>query len=50
MAPEEPFVRSVLALVQADQPGAFARRPERGCACHPSWSLPACDVCCVQCS
>jgi len=45
MAPENAFVRAVLALVQADKPGAFARRPERGCACHPSWSLPACDMC-----
>ena len=45
MAPEDTFVRSVVALVQSDQQGAFARRPERGCACHPSWSLPACDVC-----
>lgn len=46
MAPEDDFVRAVVALVRAGTPSeAAAARPERGCACHPTWSLPACMVC-----
>lgn len=46
MAPEDDFVRQVVELVQAKEAGpAQPRRPERGCSCHPSWSLPLCGVC-----
>merc|ERR1712137_83619 len=43
MAPEDEFVRVVVAAVK-DGPGA-PQRPERGCSCHPSWSIPTCLVC-----
>lgn len=45
MAPEDAFVRAVVALVRAASPSAAPPRPERGCTCHPSWSLPTCLVC-----
>ena len=46
MAPENDFVRSVLSLVRAvPETGEVPRRPERGCSCHPTWSLPTCFVC-----
>lgn len=43
MAPEDSFVRSVLAMVQMGSKPV--PRPERGCSCHPSWSIPICGVC-----
>jgi hypothetical protein len=56
MAPETPFVRLVVCLVDAAAattggigPEAVLPppppRPERGCTCHPTWSLPTCGVC-----
>lgn len=43
IAPEDAFVRKVLALVRAARQAT--ERPERGCSCHPTWSLPKCTVC-----
>jgi len=46
MAPEDAFVRAVVAKVQSnDGSPAKPPRPERGCSCHPTWSLPECAVC-----
>ena len=44
MAPEDDFVRQVLDLVRSGAAGE-PRRLERGCSCHPTWSLPECLVC-----
>ena len=48
LAPEDAFVREVLALVRAAKVADGAPppcRPERGCSCHPTWALPLCMVC-----
>jgi len=43
MAPEDAFVRAVLKLLKGGAP--HVTRPDRGCSCHPSWSIPKCGVC-----
>jgi len=46
LAPEDAFVRATTALVAATKTaGAPPPRAERGCSCHPTWSLPLCQVC-----
>lgn len=49
LAPEDAFVRATTALVAATKAAAGAAppppRPERSCSCHPTWSLPLCQVC-----
>ena len=47
IAPENAFVRVVTQMIAASKATGTSAvvRPERGCSCHPTWSLPKCTVC-----